>query len=52
MFSYEKIRSLNELEISIYNFAVAHPEEAADMTIRELANERHVSSGRSFLSYR
>lgn len=44
MFSYEKIKSLNELEISIYNFVVAHPEEAADMTIRELANELHVSS--------
>ena len=44
MFNYEKIRNLNELEISIYNFVVGHPEEVADMTIRELAQELHLSS--------
>lgn len=44
MFSYEQIKTLNDLEVTIYNFVVSHPEETVGMTIRELAKELHVSS--------
>ncbi len=44
MFDYEKIKSLNELEISVYNYIVKHKEEVRYMTIRELSEAVHVST--------
>lgn len=44
LFSYEMIKSLNNLEILIYNYVVCNPQKVIDMTIRELSNELHVST--------
>lgn len=44
MFDYKYIQSLNDLELSLYNYIVKIKENLADMTIRELANEAHVST--------
>ena len=44
MFTYEQIRQMNDLEIMIYNYVVSHGEEVAGMTIRELAQQLHVSA--------
>lgn len=44
MFTYEKIKSLNDLEVLIYNFIISNSEKASRMTIRELAAQLHVSS--------
>lgn len=44
MFTYEKIKSLNDLEVSIYNYIISNSEKASRMTIRELAAQLHVSS--------
>lgn len=44
MFDYEKIKSLNELEISVYNYIMKHKEEIRYMTIRDLAQAVHVST--------
>lgn len=40
----EQIKSLNELEISIYNYIMQHKEQALHMKIRELADAVHVST--------
>lgn len=44
MFSYNKIQSLNELELSLYNYIMKNSEKVIYMRIRELANEAHVST--------
>ena len=44
MFSYDKIQSLNELELSLYSYIVKNSEKVSYMRIRELANEAHVST--------
>jgi len=44
MFSVEKIRSLNELELSIYEYVIQHKNTVPYMRIRELAEEVHVST--------
>lgn len=43
MFTYERIKSLNDLEILIYNYVVANLDEAVKLPIRELADRIHVS---------
>lgn len=43
MFTAEMIASLNELELSIYNYIIKHEDKVALMRIRELASETHVS---------
>ena len=44
MFSYELVKSLNDLEILVYNYAVSNSEKVIGMTIRQLAEELHISS--------
>lgn len=44
MFSHDKIQSLNELELSLYNYIIKNSEKVIYMRIRELANEAHVST--------
>ncbi|TGY42635.1 MurR/RpiR family transcriptional regulator [Clostridium sartagoforme] len=44
MFSYNKIQSFNELELSLYNYIMKNSEKVIYMRIRELANEAHVST--------
>lgn len=44
MFSFEKISTLNELEIMVYNFIVEHTDEISKMSIQELAQRTHVST--------
>lgn len=44
MFSYDKIQSFNELELSLYNYIMKNSEKVIYMRIRELANEAHVST--------
>ena len=44
MFSVEQIKSLNELELSIYNYVLANLQAVQYMKIRELAENTHVST--------
>ena len=44
MFSHDKIQSLNELELSLYNYIIKNSEKVSYMRIRELATEAHVST--------
>lgn len=44
MFNYEGIQSLNDLELSLYNYIIKIKDRVVNMTIRELANEAHVST--------
>ena len=44
MFSYENINSLNDLELSLYNYIIKIKDRVVNMTIRELASEAHVST--------
>ena len=44
MFTIEKIQSLNELEMSVYQYVTLHQSAIPYMRIRELAAEAHVSS--------
>lgn len=44
MFSREMLAEFNELELSIYNCIIRHKEHIARMTIKELAEEAHVST--------
>lgn len=44
MFTYEEIRSFNELEMSVYNYIIQNKEKIAYMKIRQLAEEAHVST--------
>ena len=44
MFTIEKIQSLNELEMSVYQYVIQHQNTIPYMRIRELAAEVHVST--------
>ncbi|MGL4450576.1 MAG: MurR/RpiR family transcriptional regulator [Sarcina sp.] len=44
MFSADKISSLNELELNVYNYVIANKNSVIYMRIRDLANETHVST--------
>lgn len=44
MFTYEEIMSLNELEMTVYQYILKNKEKAGHMKIRELAEEAHVST--------
>lgn len=44
MFSYEQIKNLNHLELSIYKYITGHPREVSEMTIRKFATATHVSA--------
>ncbi|RPK31423.1 MurR/RpiR family transcriptional regulator [Paenibacillus xylanexedens] len=48
MFTAEMIASLNELEISLYNYIIKNEDKVALMRIRDLANETHVSPSTIF----
>ncbi|MFS0752572.1 MurR/RpiR family transcriptional regulator [Oceanobacillus sp. 1P07AA] len=43
MFTNIKMSEFSDLEFSLYNFIVTHPEKVIYMRIRDLANETHVS---------
>ena len=44
MFSYSQIQSLNDLELSVYNYIMDNKDKVRYMKIRELAAESHVST--------
>lgn len=44
MFSAEKVKSLNDLEMVAYNYLLTHLEKVQNMTIRELSDACHVST--------
>lgn len=44
MFTYEEVKSLNELEVLIYNYVVSNSKKVSGMTVRKLAEELHVST--------
>ena len=44
MFRCQEIKSLNELELEVYNYIVRHQEQVVEMKIRELAEAAHVST--------
>lgn len=44
MFTYEEIKTFNELEMSIYNYVIHNKDKVVYMKIRELADEAHVST--------
>lgn len=44
MFKCQEIKSLNELELEVYNYIVRHQEQVVEMKIRELAEAAHVST--------
>lgn len=44
MFQTEQIKSLNELELEVYEFIMSHWDKVRYMKIRELADEAHVST--------
>lgn len=44
MFSYEMIKSFNEMEMLVYDYIVKNKSKIKYMTVRELADEVHVST--------
>lgn len=44
LFTTHQMQEFSDLDYSIYNFVIANPEKIAYMTIRELADEAHVST--------
>lgn len=44
MFSYQQIRSLNQLEMTVYKFIISHPNDIENLTIRQMAQQSHVSA--------
>lgn len=44
MFSEEQVSKFNDLDFTIYNYILEHSDKIQYMTIRELANEAHVST--------
>ncbi|ATO42987.1 MurR/RpiR family transcriptional regulator [Loigolactobacillus coryniformis] len=44
MFSYQQIRSLNQLEMTVYKFIISHPNDVERLTIRQMAEKSHVSA--------
>ena len=47
MFDVEQIKSLNDLELMVYEYIVKNPDKVKYMRIRELASEVHVSTSSS-----
>lgn len=44
MFEPEKVKTLSDLELIVYNYVISHLKEVQHLTIRELAEACHVSS--------
>ena len=44
MFNCQEIKSLNELELEVYNYIIRHQEDVIEMKIRDLAEAAHVST--------
>lgn len=44
MFEWRQIESLNELEMVVYGYVIAHTDQVSRMKIRELAEATHVST--------
>lgn len=44
MFNYEIIKSLNDMELLVYDYLMKNKEKITYMTVRELADEVHVST--------
>ncbi len=44
MFSYDEVRSFNELEMEIYNYIMQNKQNVVYMKIRDLADNAHVST--------
>lgn len=44
MFNYQEIESLNRLELTVYDYIIQNKSAVINMTIRELANQSHVST--------
>lgn len=44
LFDAQQVQALNELELLVYRYIVAHPNTVPFMRIRELAAEAHVST--------
>ena len=44
MLTIEQLKSMNELEMEIYEYIMHHKEQVLHMKIRELADEVHVST--------
>ena len=44
MFTVEQVKSLNELELKVYQYIIQHKAAVPYMKIRELASEAHVST--------
>lgn len=44
MFSYQQIQKLSDLETDVYNYVILHLDQVVAMTIRELAENVHVST--------
>lgn len=44
MFKCQEIKSLNVLELEVYNYIMRHKEQVVEMKIRELAEAAHVST--------
>lgn len=44
MFTAQALKSLNELEMLVYQYVMEHRFAVPDMRIRELATEAHVST--------
>ncbi|MFV0560649.1 MAG: MurR/RpiR family transcriptional regulator [Enterococcus sp.] len=44
MFDVEKIKQLNDLELIVYEYIMAHKEKVSEMTIRQLSENCHVST--------
>ena len=44
MFHNIDLKSLSELELDVYNYIISHPKQLQNLTIRQLAQEAHVST--------
>ena len=44
MFKRDIIQSLNDLELSVFNYVIEHADQVLGMRIRDLANNAHVST--------
>ncbi|MDF1509404.1 MurR/RpiR family transcriptional regulator [Robertmurraya sp. DFI.2.37] len=44
MFSLQEIRSLNELELAVYNYVISNADKVYHMSIRDLSEQTHVST--------
>lgn len=46
-FTYSQVESLNETEANVYNYVVKNTKKVLNESIRELANDTHVSTAKS-----